>query len=101
MTFNREEFENNFRLCTELAVRKNNDYASGIDNVTLTGLHGITVRLLDKIARVYNLTQQGCTPSVHDESLADTFIDIINYGNIGLMLHEDTWNIDDKEGGAK
>lgn len=71
-------------------IRKNNDYSATIDNISLTGLHGVAVRLLDKVARLHSLTS-GNQQRVMDESIRDTLLDIANYGYIGCMLHDGTW----------
>jgi len=85
-----------FEKAHKLALRKNNDYASAIDNIALTGPHGVAVRLLDKVARVYSLTTPGIEQKVKDESIDDTLIDIINYASFALMLRAGKWG-DTKE----
>jgi len=74
----------------DLAQRKGNDYGGTINNITLTGLEGISVRLLDKVARVHNLTRTG-KQQVKDESIRDTLIDMVNYAVYGVMMLDDTW----------
>ena len=72
------------RMCQEaltLMVRKNEDYASDSDpyrNFRLFGRYGILIRLSDKIARLRTFEERGKF-SVHDETLKDTLLDIINY----------------------
>lgn len=73
-----------------ILVSKQNDY--GPDNIRRSPggpLNGLTVRLYDKIARLNNLLQTGATPE--NESLRDTFVDIANYGVIGVMILDDTF----------
>ncbi len=79
----------------DLARRKNADY--GNDNISVTGLIGIAVRLVDKAMRLYNLTQR--EGQVKDETIEDTLRDIANYGDIGAMLQMGWWNLpwDDTE----
>lgn len=67
--------------CLELAQAKNSDYAQEDDpffNLRRGGLHGIAVRLDDKISRLINLSD-GRSAAVSDESLDDTLMDIFNY----------------------
>jgi hypothetical protein len=43
----------------------------------------------DKIARVNNLLDSGVTPS--NESLRDSFIDLMNYSAIAIMVLDKKW----------
>ena len=85
-----EDAWNIYDLLFEVLVRKQRDY--GPDNIRRSpggALNGLTVRLYDKIARLNNLISTGATPE--NESLRDTFIDIANYGVIGIMILDDTF----------
>lgn len=62
-------------------VRKQRDYGS--DNVARFGRAGLMVRMHDKVARLENLTARGITPE--NESVRDTFVDIVGYSTIGMM----------------
>ena len=73
----------------EIMLNKNKDYGAKIDNIALTGIVGIAVRLIDKVSRVYSLTAKD--PDVKDESMRDTLLDIINYANIGVQLIDGVW----------
>lgn len=84
----------------ELFARKMMDY--GLNNVTLGGdivnnsedkkfsLTGLTIRLTDKINRLKNLVVSG-KQYVKDEGMEDTFIDIANYGIIGMIVGRNKW----------
>lgn len=72
-----------------LALNKQLDYGPG--NIAQTGLYGIAVRLSDKIARLLNLTGGSRVARVRDESLRDTFMDMLNYSVFGIMLIENEW----------
>ena len=72
-------------------IKKNNDYGSKIDNISLTGLQGISIRLLDKAARLYSINS-GVKQKVTDESTRDTLVDMIGYAVIGLLLKDGKWN---------
>lgn len=79
----------------EVLLRKQKDY--GPQNIALTGITGVAVRLNDKIQRLINLIRQDSTPEF--ESIEDTAIDIMNYGAILLMLIRKQWpmtNYEDK-----
>lgn len=79
----------------ELFKRKHKDY--GPQNLSRFGLVGIIVRLSDKVARLENLMKKGIgTPNVSDESLRDTFIDILNYAAAAIVMLEDKWPNGDK-----
>jgi hypothetical protein len=66
---------------TETLIRKQRDY--GPENIRRFGRQGLMVRMHDKIARQENLTATGHTPS--NESIADTYLDIVGYSAIGIM----------------
>lgn len=68
----------------KILVRKQNDY--GPENIRRFGRQGLMVRLHDKVARLENLTSLGRTPN--NESIEDTFIDIIGYCAIGIMWEQ-------------
>lgn len=74
----------------DILIAKQKDY--GPDNINKSpggAMNGLTVRLYDKIARLNNLTQNNKKPEF--ESLRDTFIDIMNYATIGIMLLDKTF----------
>jgi len=71
----------------EVFIHKQYDY--GPSNVANFGDIGILIRLNDKIERLKNLMMS--QSKVHNESIADTWLDISNYGLIGLMCAEDSW----------
>jgi hypothetical protein len=49
----------------------------------------LAVRLHDKISRLSNLLENNIDPN--NESIEDTFLDIANYGMIGLMIIKEKW----------
>ncbi len=81
-------------------ARKHMDY--GLNNIALGGdivnnsddkqfsLTGLCIRLTDKISRLKNLLINGRS-FVEGEGIQDTFIDIANYGIIGLLVGRDKW----------
>ena len=64
-----------------ILVKKQRDY--GPDNIARYGQMGLTIRTHDKIARLENLISSGAEPE--NESVVDTFIDIVGYSAIAMM----------------
>jgi len=72
-----------------LRVFKEKQYDYGPGNVAGFGDVGIAIRLNDKLERLKNLMFKATNPK--NESIEDTWIDIGNYGFIGLMCKTDKW----------
>lgn len=68
------------------ATMKERHAKYGPGNIAEHGMVGIKVRLGDKYAR---LTAGGL--DYEDESLRDTFLDLIGYAVIGIMWLDKTW----------
>jgi len=94
-----DEFKNIQSEMYEMFARKHMDY--GLNNIALGGdlnnesdkkfsLTGLCIRLTDKISRLKNLLANGKN-FVKGEGMEDTFIDIANYGIIGLLVGRDKW----------
>lgn len=69
-----------FSNCINLLRKKNTDYNKATDALSgfrKFGVHGILVRLEDKLGRVANLLNKEA--QVKDESVDDTLLDIANY----------------------
>ncbi len=98
------ELSNEFQIIQdemyEMFARKHLDY--GLNNISLGGdivnnsddkqfsLTGLCIRLTDKISRLKNLLINGRS-FVEGEGMQDTFIDIANYGIIGLLVGRNKW----------
>jgi hypothetical protein len=66
-------------------IRKNADYGDSFkETMDEYGLTALTLRLTDKLNRLKSLSK-GDEPSVHDESVLDTILDIANYAVLGAM----------------
>jgi len=52
-------------------------------------LNGLRVRMWDKVARINNLLDSKVSPS--NESLRDSFIDLLNYSAIAIMVLDKKW----------
>ncbi len=95
-----EEFKQIQKEMYEMFARKHLDY--GLNNIALGGdivnnsddkqfsLTGLCIRLTDKISRLKNLLVNGRS-FVEGEGMEDTFIDIANYGIIGLLVGRNKW----------
>ena len=95
-----EEFSKIQEEQYEMFARKHMDY--GLNNIALGGdivnnsddkqfsLTGLCIRLTDKISRLKNLLVNGRS-FVEGEGMEDTFIDIANYGIIGLLVGRNKW----------
>lgn len=73
-----------------LLCRKQHDY--GHENINNFGLIGVAVRMCDKIARAENLKTRESN-AVRNETVIDTYEDIIGYAVIALMLDAGTFNL--------
>ena len=71
-----------------LLAKKQHDY--GHDNILKHGVDGVRVRIWDKIARLKNL--QGRYQAAN-ESVVDTWLDVIGYCVIGVMLDNGTFTL--------
>lgn len=74
----------------DLLLRKQMDYGpTNISRAPGGPLNGLRVRMHDKIARINNLLDKGVSPQ--NESLRDSFIDLLNYSAIAIMVLENKW----------
>lgn len=79
---------------TNVLLEKHEDYGpSNIADAPGGAINGLAVRLHDKVARLSHLTKTGNDPK--HESLYDTFLDISNYGLIGMLVLKDKWDTGD------
>ena len=94
-----DEFRQIQKELYKMFARKHMDY--GLNNIALGGdlnnnddkkfsLTGLCIRLTDKISRLKNLLINGRS-FVKGEGMEDTFIDIANYGIIGLLVGRNKW----------
>ena len=73
-----------------LLIKKHKDY--GPTNISRSPggpLNGLRVRMHDKTARINHWIDNGATPE--NESLRDSFIDLLNYAAIAMMVIDGTW----------
>lgn len=74
-------------------VGKQRDYGHG--NINRFGLTGVAIRLCDKFARLNNLYKR--SGAATNESIEDTWLDIIGYATIAIMLHNDWFQLELEE----
>ena len=82
-----------------LMVRKQTDYGPG--NISAFGELGVLVRLSDKLERLKNLlltrdaqgriTMNPAAPA--NESVEDSYRDLLNYALIALMVRQGQWDL--------
>ena len=73
-----------------LLLKKHKDY--GPTNISRSPggpLNGLRVRMWDKTARLNHLIDSGATPE--NECLRDSFLDLLNYSAIALMVLDGKW----------
>ena len=74
----------------DLLLRKQLDYGpTNISKAPGGPINGLRVRMHDKVARINNLVDKGVDPQ--NESLRDSFIDLLNYSAIAIMVLEGDW----------
>jgi hypothetical protein len=73
-----------------LLIRKHKDYGpKNISHSPGGALNGLRVRMHDKVARINHLVDSEVSPS--NESLRDSFLDLLNYSAIAMMVLDKTW----------
>ena len=73
-----------------LLLKKHRDYGpSNIAGAPGGPLNGLRVRMWDKTARINHLIDSGATPE--NESLRDSFLDLLNYSAIALLVLDGKW----------
>lgn len=63
----------------------------GRNNIGRNGLRGVSARIGDKLSRLENYCEGNGVDSA-DESLADTLLDLGNYGLIGYCVMKGWWS---------
>lgn len=75
-----------------LAVLKSKQADYGPKNIALAPggpVNGLRVRMHDKMSRINHLVDSGAAPE--NESLRDSFLDMLNYSAIALMVLDGDW----------
>jgi len=70
----------------KLYEAKNNDYGDSVsDTYNKFGMDAFTVRMYDKLNRIYSLTRSDMKGKVLDEKIEDTLLDLANYAVLALV----------------
>lgn len=81
---------NIFGEAHDILLSKHRDYGSkNIADAPGGALNGLRVRMHDKTARINNLIDSGKDPQ--HESLRDSFLDLMNYSAIALLVIDGDW----------
>jgi hypothetical protein len=76
----------------ELLLSKHKDYGpKNIANAPGGALNGLRVRMHDKTARINHLIDNSKYKNPEHESLRDSFIDLMNYAAIALLVIDKKW----------
>ena len=76
-------------MMLELLCRKQHDY--GHQNINNFGILGLSIRMCDKFARIKNLQKRGTEGK--NESLYDSYLDVVGYSTIAMMYHDGTFQL--------
>lgn len=91
MTFDQAALDKAQEVAKTLASKQRDYGQNNILGCPVGPEMGLVVRLFDKLNRLANLYKTGNQPS--NESLEDTWKDIMGYGMIGMMLLDDTFKL--------
>lgn len=91
MTFDQSALDKAQEVAKTLAAKQRDYGQNNILGCPVGPEMGLVVRLFDKLNRLANLYKTGNQPS--NESLEDTWKDIMGYGLIGMMLLDDTFKL--------
>jgi hypothetical protein len=79
-----------YKEALDVLIKKQNDYGpKNISHSPGGPVNGLRVRMHDKLSRINHLIESGATPE--NESLRDSFLDMMNYSAIGLMVLDERW----------
>lgn len=79
-----------YDIAAQILLSKHRDYGpKNISQAPGGAINGLRVRMHDKLARINNLYDADVDPE--NESLRDSFLDMMNYAAIGLMVLDGEW----------
>jgi hypothetical protein len=82
-------FNRIYKEAYELWWRKHCSY--GADNISTFGAKGCFVRMWDKMQRLNRLLRLKELNTLQDEATSDTFLDLINYAAISILVIDGKW----------
>ena len=81
-----------FKEAQEILLSKHHDYGpTNIANAPGGSLNGLRVRIHDKTARINHLIDNAKYKNPQHESLRDSFLDLMNYAAIALLVIDGHW----------
>jgi hypothetical protein len=94
-----DKFEMNvhkvYQDAMNILLSKHRDYgAKNISDAPGGPLNGLRVRMHDKMSRINNLIDSGVSPE--NESLFDSFLDMMNYAAIAQLVLRGQWGEENK-----
>lgn len=79
-----------YQEAAKTLLNKHSDYGpNNISDSPGGALNGLRVRMHDKMARINHLIDNNADP--RNEPLRDSFVDLLGYSTIGLMVLDGTW----------
>lgn len=90
---NEEKIELHEEVCKSIHnmyIDKNNDYGDSVhDTFEKFGMDAFTVRMYDKLNRIYALTRPETEHRVSSEKIEDTLLDLANYAILAFIELQD------------
>lgn len=80
-----------------LALWKHKQRSYGVGNIAEYGELGCLIRATDKIKRLRNIVYKGIGNPLSDETIEDTWLDLLGYAAMGLMCRRGQWPGVEKE----
>lgn len=81
-----------FSDALQILLSKHRDYGPlNIANAPGGALNGLRVRIHDKTARINHLIDNAKYKNPEHESLRDSFLDLMNYAAIALLVIDNKW----------
>ena len=84
--------QDTFSDALQVLLSKHRDYGPlNIANAPGGALNGLRVRIHDKTARINHLIDNAKYKNPEHESLRDSFLDLMNYAAIALLVIDNKW----------
>lgn len=80
-----------YRLLEYFELWKYKQLNYGPGNISALGGPGVVMRMNDKYERLWNYYINGVQPDDDKEGERDAWLDMLGYGLIGLLLHDNVW----------
>ena len=94
------DVEDTYAEAKAVLLSKHKDYGpTNIANAPGGPLNGLRVRIHDKTARINHLIDNAKYKNPEHESLRDSFLDLMNYAAIALLVLDNNWPTSDEQDG--